>query len=97
MRFQLRKDIKKRKNAIKFEKRNKFFKSILRFHDSISCISIYQRTFLSFSKTFLTRAKNRCQFTFSKHSILRFYHLGRHAFRAFASFSTFYGLQKASW
>lgn len=97
MRFQVRKDIKKRKLAIKVEKRNTFFKAIFRFHDSLFCISSYQKTFLSFNRTFLNRAKNRCQYSFSKHSIVRFYHMGRHAFRAFASFSTFYGLQKASW
>jgi len=97
MRFQLRKDIVRRKAAVKVEKRNKFYKALFGFHEGLSCIKLYQKVFLSFTRKDLNRTKNRCQYTFSKHSILRFYHLGRNAFRAFASFSTFYGLKKASW
>jgi ribosomal protein S14 len=97
MRFQVRKDIKRRQLAIKVEKRNKFFQSMLRFYQDLPCFVVYQDVFLSFSKKFLNQTKNRCQYTFSKHSIIRFYHLGRHAFRANASFLTFYGLQKSSW
>lgn len=97
MRFVLRKDIKLRSLVIKQEKRNKFFKAILRCHFTFSFVDLYNGVFLTFSKNFIGKVKNRCKFTFSKHSIIRFYHLGRNAFRTNASFSTFFGLQKSSW
>jgi len=97
MRFVVRRDFKRRIAAVKVEKRNKFFQAMLRIHQDWGFSVVYQGMFLMFSKRFLIQAKNRCQYTFSKHSVIRFYHLGRHVFRANASFGTFYGLQKASW
>lgn len=97
MRFATRKDYRRRKAVIKVEKRNKFLQAMVRFYQDFYYFDIYQNVFLSFSKSFLNKTKNRCQYTFSKHSIIRFYHLGRHMFRISASFSTFYGLQKSCW
>jgi len=97
MRFKNRKDIKLRQQAVKLEKKNKFFKAIIRSHQQTVIGEVYFGLFSKFSKHFLNRLKNRCQFTFSKHSVIRFYHIGRHAFRSNASFGTFFGLQKSSW
>jgi len=97
MKFTFRKDIKKRKSAVSFEKRSKFFQALMRIHKDFEFVVCYQGLFLSFNKKFLNQLTNRCQYTFSKHGIIRFYHIGRHAFRANASFGTFYALQKSSW
>lgn len=97
MRFAVRKDFKRRNLVVKVEKRNNFFQAMMRFHQDFLPAMVYQGIFLSFSRKSLNQTKNRCQYTFSKHSIIRFYHLGRNAFRSNASFSTFYGLQKSSW
>lgn len=97
MRFALRKDIKRRREAFKAEKRNRFFQAVLRVHEDFSSATLYQKMFLSFKKSFITRVKNRCLYSFSKHSIIRFYHVNRHSFRTFASFGTFFGLVKSSW
>jgi len=97
MRFKNRKDIKLRQKTVSSEKKNNFFKAVIRLHQQTFVSEVYFGLFSKFSKNFLTRLKNRCQFTFSKHSIIRFYHIGRHAFRSNASFGTFFGLQKSSW
>jgi len=97
MRFVLRKDFRNRKAFLKVEKRNRFIQAMLRAHDDFFPAIFYQKMFLSFKKSFITRIKNRCQYSFSKHSIIRFYHVNRHSFRTFASFGTFFGLSKSSW
>lgn len=97
MRFKLKKDRKIRKIAVKLEKKNNFFKAVIRSHNNFGFSLVYFGLFSKFSKHHLNKLKNRCQFTFSKHSIIRFYHIGRHAFRTNASFGTFFGLQKSSW
>ena len=97
MRYVLRKDIKYRQLASKYEKRNKFIYAMLRVHKKFDMAFSYLKIFGSFSRNFLNRAKNRCKFTFSKHSIIRFYHVNRHSFRNCANFGSFFGLHKSSW
>jgi ribosomal protein S14 len=98
MRFVIRKEFRFRALAVKFERRNNFFKAMVRAHHVCREEAYdFQGIFVSFRRNFLVRTKNRCQYTFSKHSINRFYHMNRVAFRNFASFGGFFGLQKSSW
>ena len=97
MRYVVRKDFYTRMRVVPWERRRKFFLAVLRTHRSFALAFIFQPFVLALSRYGLSRTKNRCVYTFSKHSVGRFYHLNRSAFRSFASFGMFFGLQKASW
>lgn len=97
MRYVVRKDFYTRLRIVPWERRRKFFLALLRTHRNFPFAFIFQPLILALSRYGLNRAKHRCMFTFSKHSVGRFYHLNRSAFRSFASFGMFFGLQKSSW
>lgn len=97
MRYVIRKDILKRELAVKFEKKKNFIKSVTRTHRYFIGAVFFQKALLYFKRPFIVQVKNRCKFTFTKHSIIRFYNVGRNAFRSNASFVNFFSLQKASW
>ena len=93
----VRNDFHTRMRVVPWERRRKFFLAVLRTHRLFGLAFIFQPLVLALSRYGLSRTKNRCAYTFSKHSVGRFYHLNRSAFRSFASFGMFFGLQKSSW
>lgn len=94
MRLRLRKDLKYRRNFLKFEKKQKVLKSIIRSFQNFFFAMDYRLTYLSFKSVTLSKIKNRCIFTQNARSVNRQYRISRNVFRAKVTFAKLYGFSK---